>query len=302
VVKYKGYLFKGGGYKHQDLIESIEDVGGTIINGNIMGSDAAITFVIPEKDSYIVIKIIEELGGEYEELPLIGSEIALVLPSLTRHHFPHPACDISEYLRRKGAKVNIIGLARGVGRRITQILENEIQIINEHDVAVLSLGNYKNCIDEYKWKIYTSLDIPVLVTGAPDTINSDVCYIGGFGRVLHRLKSVDEIAKLDKLVSRIESLLREREEDYLVPSFAIKNEIENQIDEIDKFTLPSPIVVQNKGIRVKLGYDKYIDRVKNVQICKDRLIDIAEIKRSKIKNEIIIRPYPRYLLEVSSNA
>ncbi|BDC35345.1 MAG: methanogenesis marker 7 protein [Candidatus Methanoliparum thermophilum] len=294
---YKGYLFKGG-YKRQDLIEFIEDVGGTIINENIMGSDTTTTFVVPEKDSYIVIKIAKDLGGELEELPLIGSEIALVLPSLTRRHFPHPACDISEYLRKKGAKVNVIGLARGIGRRISQILEYEKQIINEHDIAVVSLGNYKDCIDGYKWKIYNSLDIPVVVTGAPNKIDNDVCYIGGFGKVLHRLRSIDEIENLDKLVSLIENFLLKREEDYLVSSFAIKDEIEDQIDEIDKSTLPSPIVVQNRGLRVKLDYDKYLDKVKDVQIGKDRLIDIAEIKRSKIKNNIIVRPYPRYLLEV----
>lgn len=56
---------------------------------------------------------------------MVGSEIAVVSPTLARHHLPHSACDIAEYLRRHGAKTNMIGLARGAGKTISRISEDE---------------------------------------------------------------------------------------------------------------------------------------------------------------------------------
>ena len=50
---------------------------------------------------------------------MAGSEIAIISPTLARHHLPHAACDISEFLRQYGAKDNMIGLARGHGKGTT---------------------------------------------------------------------------------------------------------------------------------------------------------------------------------------
>jgi putative methanogenesis marker protein 7 len=293
---YEGYVFRGGGYKHQDLIELIEDVGGVIVNARIMGNEATITFVFPKRDvSIIEDMILSRLRGEFDKLPLVGSEIAVVLPSITRHHFPHPACDISEYLRRKGAKTNIIGLARGVGRRITQISQRERRVIEEHDIAVLILGNFRDCIERYKWKLYDNLQIPVVVIGGPEEVDSKVPYIGGFGRVLHRLKSTEEIRKLDELVAALERCLGERQENLTVSPFAIKSEIENQVDEIKRCLSPSPIVVQCDGVRIKINYDKYASKIRESKIGDRRVRDVAEVKRSEIKDYIIVKPYLQYV-------
>ena len=39
-----------------------------------------------------------------------------------KHHLPHAACDISEYLREFGAKDNMIGLARRNGKGTSGIM------------------------------------------------------------------------------------------------------------------------------------------------------------------------------------
>ena len=99
--------------------------------------------------------------------PMAGSEIAIVSPTLARHHLPHAACDISEYLREFGAKDNMIGLARGDGKGTSGITEEEKELIEEHDIAIFALGSFENCIKEKSF-LYDDIDIPVIVTGAPD--------------------------------------------------------------------------------------------------------------------------------------
>ena len=294
---YEGYVFRGGGYKHRDLIELVEDIGGIIVNARIMGNEATITFVVPKRDVSVIEDIIlSRLRGEFEKLPLVGSEIAVVLPSITRHHFPHPACDIAEYLRRKGAKTNIIGLARGTGRRIAQISQREKRVIEEHDIAVLILGDFKDCIERYKWKLYDNLQIPVVVVGGPEGVDSEVPYIGGFGRVLHRLKSTKEIRKLDELVVCVERCLGERQENLTVSPFAIKSEIEDQVDEIKSCRSPkSPIVVQREGVRIRINYDRYASKIRESKIGERRVREVAEVKRSEIKDHIIVKPYLQYV-------
>lgn len=66
----------------------------------------------------------------------------LLSPTLARHHLPHAACDISEYLRRYGAKDNMIGLARGHGKGTSGISEIEKDLIEEHDIAIFALGSF----------------------------------------------------------------------------------------------------------------------------------------------------------------
>jgi len=91
---------------------------------------------------------IKELLGKLTRAPITGSEIAIIAPTLAYHHLPHLDCDVAEFLRKQGAKTNMIGLARGVGKRICQLTAYERDLINEHDVAVFVLGNYEHCIIE----------------------------------------------------------------------------------------------------------------------------------------------------------
>jgi len=89
--------------------------------------------------------------------PLVGTEIAIVSMSLEIHHLPHPSCDIAEYVRRIGAKSNMVSLARGPGKRITGLNDEERDVINEHDIAVYLMGNFETCI-EHK--------MPILLRGS----------------------------------------------------------------------------------------------------------------------------------------
>ena len=61
----------------------------------------------------------------------------------------------------------MIGLVRGDGKGTSGITEEEKELIGEHDIAVFALGSFENCIKEKSF-LYDDIDVPVIVTGAPD--------------------------------------------------------------------------------------------------------------------------------------
>lgn len=294
-----GFIFEGEAYRHQELLELVEDLGGSVLNVRIVAQEATIIFVVPEEDIPMIRKLASELKAKLKEIPLIGSEIAVVFPTVTRHHLPHPACDIAEYLRRMGAKTNIIGLARGVGQRIAQIKSREKMLIEEHDVAVFLLGNFEYCLLEHKWKLFKDVKIPVIVTGGPelDSVPHASAYVGGIGRIPYRARLMSEIEKLDELANAVEKCLDERREmtaldPPLISPFTLKSEIENQIEEIKSCYSPAPIVPQLDGVRVKLNYGEFALAIKNIKIGDYGLKDVAEVRRSLMKDQILIKLLP----------
>jgi len=137
---YKIMMFEGGVYKFNELKELVEDLGGFIIQELVMQTDTILHMAFPVEDEHEIRAKVKELGGKLIDLPLAGSEIMIVTPSMGKHHAVNPLCDIGEYLRRKGAITNIMGLARGVGKRIAQITAQERMIMEEFDAVVFVVG------------------------------------------------------------------------------------------------------------------------------------------------------------------
>ena len=133
--------YKGGIYQHDEIIDLIEDLGGYIIQKHIIATEVVLQALVPKEDIELIQRIGKPLTGELTPSPLVGTEIAVVSMSLEIHHLPHASCDIAEYIRRFGAKTNMVGLARGFGKRIAQLNDEERDVINEHDLAVYLLGN-----------------------------------------------------------------------------------------------------------------------------------------------------------------
>ena len=133
---YKVLLFDGGVYRINELYELIEDIGGFVIQKTVIQVMITVTMAIPEEDQPIIEAKSRELGAKLVDVPLAGTEIAVVGPTLGRHHMPHPICDIAEQLRRYGAITVVMGLARGKGRATAQISADEKAIIDEYDAAV----------------------------------------------------------------------------------------------------------------------------------------------------------------------
>ncbi len=210
---YETLTYTGGVHKSEEVKELIEDLGGFILQENILQMELVLNLAIPLEDVDVIKNKAKELLAKVTVAPMAGSEIAIVSPTLARHHLPHAACDISEYLREFGAKDNMIGLARGDGKGTSGITEEEKSLIEEHDVAVFALGSFKNCIQEKSF-LYDDINVPVIVTGAPEIPIEELpgadAYVGGLGRIPRRLKRGPDIRALNNLVDTIETILNNK--------------------------------------------------------------------------------------------
>lgn len=292
----ESFIFEGGPHRHELITELIEDLGGWIIQKKIMAQEITLTFIIPEADIPLVREKALQLRGSLREQPLLGTEVAVIAPTIARHHLPHLLCDIAEYLRRLGAKTNMVGLARGVGQRIAQISTQEKKIIEEHDVAVFVFGNFEYCLKEHKWKLYKDLTIPFVVTGGPDlsAVPHADYYIGNIGRLPYRFRLLDEFDKLQQIGNAVNKCVRtirsSLERDPLfIPPYAVKEEIERQVPEIQRVLSPTPIVPQIRGLRIKLPFPQYQNKIANVKIGEYLLSEIAEIAQSNFRNYILVK-------------
>ena len=298
---YENYMFDGGAYKLQRLIELIEDVGGYLITKRIHAQDAKITFAIPTEDLKYIKECVTEIQGELKDAPLLGTEIAVITPTLSRHHLPHNLCDIAEYLRRQGAQTNMIGLSRGVGRRIAQLTQREKRMIEEHDAAVICLGNFKRCIEE-KVKIFSELSVPLVITGLPEIESSDFIYVEKLGRVPYKYKRTGEIDLLKNVAKGVEKAIKQVREDLsvnppVVPPFVVKDEIGNQVEDVSYGLAPGVLTLRTNGVRVKLPYQYYSKEVANVEIAEYKLNEISTIKESANRGRILIDLLPESLVE-----
>ena len=297
--------YKGGVYRHDEIMDLIDDLGGYIVQKHVMAQDVVLQSFVPRDDIDLIRTVAKPLAGDVIEAPLVGTEIAVVSPSLEIHHLPHTACDIAEYLRRSGAKTNMIGLARGFGKRIANLNDEERDVINEHDLAVYVLGNFEECIEHKFPALRRGIQVPIVVTGAPDreTLARIVDppvegYVGGVGRIMHRFKRPEELAKLDELVDEVSRALDARRDALARDPLSVFPPrlmaiIEEQLPEVSMLTHPTPVTAQMEGLRVKLPYDSYADDVRSLPVAEGVTVgDIADVTPSRMRNYILIRIKP----------
>ena len=299
---HSGYIFNGEAHNHHKVLELIEDIGGYILSKKLLAYEATISMVIPDDEIDTVKMLATELRAEFRPAPLIGTEIAVIAPTIARHHLPHILCDLGEYVRKYGAKNNMLGLARGVGQRISQMNLDEIKVIEEHDLALFVVGNFEYCILNYKSKLFDLIkNIPILVLGGPKLEKDKLKfpYLDGYGRINYRLgTNPAEMKKLDLLIETLNKLIMERKEKinndpFLISPFILKKEVENQIPDIAEQFSPMPLVVKLDGVRIKLPYDLFADKIRAIKIGNTLLGEIAYINKSVIKDQILVKLRPQ---------
>jgi len=297
--------YKGGVYRHDEILDLIEDMGGYIIQKHMIAMEVVLQALIPRDDIEKLREISRPLTGEVTYAPLVGTEIAVVSMSLEIHHLPHASCDVAEYLRTAGAKTNMIGLARGFGKRIGLLSDEERDVINEHDLAIYLFGNFETCIQQKMPTFRRGIHVPIIVTGGPSTealkkiIDPPVAgYVGGFGRFMHRTKEAPEIARLDEIVSEVARVLDARRSEIAKDPLSISparlmDVILEQLPDIHDVTSPVPVVVQMDGVRVKLPYDLFAARMKEMEVERGvTLGTIGDIRPSRMRDYILIKVKP----------
>jgi len=297
--------YKGGIYRHDEIMELIDDIGGYIVQKHVVAQEVVLQCFIPREDVELLRRIAKPLAGQVTPAPLVGTEIAVISPSLEIHHLPHTSCDIAEYLRSAGAKTNMVGLARGFGKRIANINVEERDVINEHDLAIYVLGNFEECLRQKFPALRRGIHVPIVIAAAPDReklaqlIDPPVeGYLGGVGRIMHRFKRPEELAKLDELVEEVSRVLDARRDEIAKDPLSIfparlKDVISEEIFEIPRLTHPTPVTVQIAGLRVKLPYDEFAPEIRAVKVAEGLTIaDLCEVLPSRMRNYILIRIKP----------
>lgn len=287
-------MYDGGVYRSDELYEIIEDVGGVVLQKNRSSQMLTVVMSVPEEDRAAVEAVCKDIGGEVMDVPLAGTEIAVVGPTLGRHHMPHPICDIAEILRRSGAVTVVMGLARGRGKSTSQISMTERCIIDEYDGAIFMMGNFKSCV-ETKAELMRDIHVPTLLVSGPMPEGvDDTCdaIISGVGRKASRMRSVDERAKLDEIVDAMEGILKDKkrslEEDPLYVHPAEIKQILEGYEPIDMCLRPAPMVLHLDGLRIKIPYAEHREHLENVMVYGRRLGEIADISPSKIDDSSIV--------------
>jgi len=297
--------YRGGIYRHSEIMDLIEDIGGYIVQKHVIAQEVVLLCFVPQDDIEILRRMAKPLGGEVTDSPLVGTEIAIVIPSLEIHHLPHPACDIAEYVRRLGAKSNMVGLARGVGKRIAALNDEERDVINEHDIAVYVLGNFEKCIEHKMPILRRGIDVPIVLCGAPTKealqriVDPPVDgYVGNVGRFMHRTKESDELTKLDEIISEITRVLEKKrveiaKDPLSVAPARLMDLINENVPKIHEVTSPTPLTVQMAGLRVKLPYDTFAGDIRKIEIEDNITIgNVAQVTSSRMRDYILLKILP----------
>ncbi|MDD4136983.1 MAG: methanogenesis marker 7 protein [Methanoregula sp.] len=297
--------YKGGIYQHDIVVDLIEDLGGYIVQKHIIAAEVVLQCFVPREDIELIRQISRPLFGEVIDSPLVGTEIAVVSMSLEIHHLPHPSCDIAEYVRRNGAKSNMVSLARGPGKRIAGLNDEERDVINEHDIAVYLMGNFETCIEYKMPTLRRGVEVPIVLCGGPDIevlkriVDPPVeGYVGNVGRFMRRTKEADQLGKLDEIVEEITRVLEKKRDEIAKDPLSVSPArlmglINEKIPEILDVTSPTPLTVQMAGLRVKLPYDSFAERLRNIEI-EDGITlgEVAEVLPSRMRDYILVRILP----------
>jgi len=297
--------YKGGIYQHDIIIDLIEDLGGYIVQKHIIAAEVVLQCFVPKDDIELIRTIAKPLFGEVTDSPLVGTEIAIVSMSLEIHHLPHPSCDIAEYVRRIGAKSNMVSLARGPGKRIAGLNDEERDVINEHDVAVYLMGNFETCIEYKMPTLRRGIEVPIVLCGGPSEevlrrITSPPFdgYVGGVGRFMRRTKEADQLEKLDEVVAEITRVVEKKRDDIAKDPLSVSparlmDLIREKVPAILDVTSPTPLTVQMRGLRVKLPYDTFAAPLRAIEIEDGiKLGDVAEVLPSRMRDYILVRILP----------
>ncbi len=291
---YEVLMYDGGVYRSDELYELIEDVGGVVLQKNRSSQMLTVTMSVPEEDRKAIEWVCNDIGGVVKDVPLAGTEIAVVGPTLGRHHMPHPICDIAEELRRYGAITVVMGMARGRGKATSQISMTERLILDEYDAVIFMMGNFKSCV-ETKAELMRDIHVPtVLVSGPVPEGIEDTCdaIVTGVGRKAARMRTPPEREKLEEIADTLVDVLREKkrslEED---PLFVHPAEVKTVLEEYEPINMclrPAPMVLHLDGQRIKIPYHEHREYLENVEIYGRRLGDIADITPSKINDSSIL--------------
>ncbi|HRU81560.1 MAG TPA: methyl-coenzyme M reductase family protein, partial [Candidatus Methanomethylicus sp.] len=96
----------------------------------------------------------------------------------------------------------------------------------------------------------------------------------------------------------VEERRRELDLDPLVlEPTVVKDEVERQIPEAKEALSPNPVTLKIDGVRIKLQYDDYKEKVSGIVINGKRLGEYSVIKRSQMRDYILVKVLPASMFQ-----
>ncbi len=176
-----------------------------------------------------------------------------------------------------------MGLARGRGKHTAQISADEKAIIEEYDAAVFVVGNFRECVEKHKFKLWQDIQIPVVATCGPEFDSLPACeaLVCGIGRKVERMRRAEEIQKLDEVAEKVQSLIElKRKDTDDDPLFVHPAEIKDRLDSMQAIQdnlRPAPVVLHVNGVRAKLPFEEYAAAIADLEVYGRKLGEVTTI-------------------------
>ena len=115
---------------------------------------------------------------------------------------------------------------------------------------------------------------------------------------MHRTQTEADIARLDAVIEEVERVVSERRRELAQDSLSVSPArlqmlLQQEIPEIEDILAPAPVAVQLNGLRLKLSYPEYADRIRGLVIEDGITVgDVCDVLPSRMRDYVLIRIRP----------
>ena len=115
---------------------------------------------------------------------------------------------------------------------------------------------------------------------------------------MHRTQTEADIARLDAVIEEVERVVSERRKELALDPLSVSPArlqmiLQQEIPEIEDILAPAPVAVQLNGLRLKLSYPEYADRIRSLVIEDGITVgDVCDVLPSRMRDYVLIRIRP----------
>ena len=115
---------------------------------------------------------------------------------------------------------------------------------------------------------------------------------------MHRTQTEADIARLDAVIEEVERVVSERRKELALDPLSVTPArlqmiLQQEIPEIEDILAPAPVAVQLNGLRLKLSYPEYAERIRSLVIEDGITVgDVCDVLPSRMRDYVLIRIRP----------
>ena len=115
---------------------------------------------------------------------------------------------------------------------------------------------------------------------------------------MHRTQTEADIARLDAVIEEVERVVSERRKELALDPLSVSPArlqmiLQQEIPELEDILAPAPVAVQLNGLRLKLSYPEYAERIRSLVIEDGITVgDVCDVLPSRMRDYVLIRIRP----------